>query len=635
MQHITLLEDLAIILCTAGIANILFQKIRQPPVLGYLLAGLVVGPFTPPFSLVDDIDEIRALARLGVVFLMFSLGLGFSCRKLGSVGFSALIIGVFEVSMMLTLGFSLGQLLGWASYDSLLLGAALSISSTTIIIKVLEELRLKNQFFAQLMIAVLLVEDALAILLMAFIATTVDGTAVVFSHTLLIATMKLLGAVISWFLIGYFFVPFLLNKTKESLNSEALTVISAGLCLFLSSLAVYFNYSAALGGFIMGSILAETSVVKRIETLMLPIKDLFAAVFFVSVGMLINPALIIEHFPQVILLSILTIFGKVITSSLGVLLSGQSLSNALRVGCGMAQIGEFSFIIIGFGGTIATVNETLYPTIVAVAAITTFTTPYLIRYSSIISDFAQSQMPKFLEKKFIHYQKWTQRLPLRCRWKALRATEILRFFINGLFVALFSDFIFKTIAPMVLPSCIFPGWCLPLIVLATWIILSPLIWVMLFGLKKKTPKRVARVLTLLFLFYLSSNLLDHSFQYLVVGALLSLFFVISFHLLKFVYMWLETNLTHNLSRPEEDCFKEYKLIRLKVTEKFPGIGLSLEQSSLVVHFGLNVIALKRANSVLFLPKEDERVLLDDEIVLIGDYKEIKQYRDFVMRVETL
>ena len=363
---------------SAAIVIVLFQKIRQPIVLGYLIAGLIVGPYTPPFSLVDDETEIRILAELGVIFLMFSLGLEFTFSKLKRLGLPAVIIAAVEVFFMLFIGFFMGKWLGWSPYECLLLGAALSISSTTIIIKTMEEFHLKRYAFAQLMVGVLLIEDLLAILLLVYVSTT-GANENIFSWEIVATTTKLLLVISSWFLIGYFALPFIMRKIQHYINTESLTIISIGLCLFLSAVASYFNYSTALGAFIMGSIFAETPLSHKIENLTAPIRDVFAAVFFVSVGMLIDPNLIITYWPYVLILSAVTIVGKILTSGIGALVAGESLADALRLGSSMAQIGEFSFIIIGIGSSVKTTDNSIYPIVVAISVVTTFATPYLVQ----------------------------------------------------------------------------------------------------------------------------------------------------------------------------------------------------------------------------------------------------------------
>jgi CPA2 family monovalent cation:H+ antiporter-2 len=380
-QLAPLIYDLAVMLGVAGIVMVVFQYIHQPLVLGYLVAGMIVGPYTPPHGFITDITSIKTLSELGVIFLMFSLGLEFSFEKLMKVGLPAMIIGVIEVAAMVIVGFLLGHALGWPRDDSLFLGAALSISSTTIIVKAIQDLNLKTKHFAHLAVGILIVEDLIAVLLLVALSTVVV-TGNVFSFDIAKAGLRLLLVVSSWVFIGYFLVPPIFKFMAKIINQEILTILAVALCLFLSCFAVKLGYSPALGAFIMGAVLAETLLIKRIETLMFPIRDVFAAVFFVSVGMLINPHVIYTHWHLVLLLTLVTIVGKLTITTFAALISRRTKNEALCVGFSMAQIGEFSFIIAAMGLTLNVTDETFYPLIVAVASITTFTTPYFIRFAN-------------------------------------------------------------------------------------------------------------------------------------------------------------------------------------------------------------------------------------------------------------
>ncbi len=388
-----LIKDLAIILGIAGFVTWLFQKIRQPVVLGYLVAGIIVGPHTFSSSFVEDIPNIRILSELGVIFLMFSLGLEFSFHKLKNVGKSASVTAFTEVILMLVVGTVTGLTIGWPWHESLFLGAALSISSTTIIIKALEELNLKKQHFTEVIFGVLIVEDLFAILLMVGLSTIVM-TNNFFSPAILIAAGKLTLFLGGWFIIGYFLVPPVFQKMMQYSSEETLTVVSVASCLLLVWCAAYFHYSTALGAFIMGAILAETKLVHNIEKVIQPIRNIFAAVFFVSIGMLIDPLVIWQKFPIVLLLCVITILGKLMTTGLGALLTGRKISDSLRIGFSMAQIGEFSFIIAGLGLALHVISDAFYPIIVAVSAITTFTTPYLIKYSGYLANRIDQPHPR-------------------------------------------------------------------------------------------------------------------------------------------------------------------------------------------------------------------------------------------------
>jgi CPA2 family monovalent cation:H+ antiporter-2 len=379
-----LIFDLAVMLGLAAIVMVLFRAIRQPVVLGYLVAGMIVGPYTPPYALVSDIPNIQTLSELGVIFLLFSLGLEFSFKKLMRVGAAASLIAVIEVSLMAVVGYGLGRYMGWPIDDSLFLGAALSISSTTIIIKAIDGLGLKTKRFAHLVYGILIVEDLLAILLLVALSTVmITGNA--FSFDMAKAALKLIMVVGSWVMVGHFIVPPLFRYIGKYLNEEMLTVISVAFCLFLSCFAAKLHYSSALGAFIMGALLGETQLIERIVLLMRPIRDVFAAVFFISVGMLINPAVIIDHWHAVILIALVTVIGKIIITTGAAMLARRGLRASLRVGFSMAQVGEFSFIIAALGVALHVTDNTFYPLIVAVSGITTFTTPYLMRISGVLS----------------------------------------------------------------------------------------------------------------------------------------------------------------------------------------------------------------------------------------------------------
>ena len=379
MNHLpTIIADLALMLGIASLVMLLCLRLKQPLVLGYLLAGMIVGPYTPPYILVSDIPGIKTVAELGVIFLMFSMGLDFSFHKLKKVGKPALAVGFFEVLFMIGLGCGLGLLLHWSWVESLFLGAALSISSTTIIIKALAELNLKKAAFVDLIFGILVIEDLLAILLLValpMLALYQDHL----TQTMLHAVIRLVIVVSSWFLIGYFLVPTVFRHALKEVSDEVLLVVSVALCFALVCLAAYYDYTVALGAFIMGSILAETHEIKRIERLVQPLRDLCAAVFFVAVGMLINPLQIWQHLGVVLLITVATIVFKLGLSFLGTYLCTRRLSLSTQVGFSMAQIGEFSFIIAGLGLSLNVLSPGFYPIIVAVSVLTTFTTPYLIR----------------------------------------------------------------------------------------------------------------------------------------------------------------------------------------------------------------------------------------------------------------
>jgi len=393
MAHLPdFITDLAIILITAGIVTIIFKWLKQPIVLGYIVAGIIAGPHVGLTPTVVDSVNVSTWAEIGVIFLLFALGLEFSFKKLLSVGGTASIATLINLGSMVIIGYFVGRLMGWSNMDSIFLGGMLSMSSTTIIIKAFNDMGLQKQKFANIVFGMLIVEDLAAILMMVLLSTIAvsqhfEGNELIFS------ILKLLFFMVIWFVGGIFLIPSMLKKIKKYLNDETLLIIAIGLCLGMVLFANAVGFSAALGAFIMGSILAETIESKHIEHLIEPIKNLFGAVFFVSVGMMIAPSILIEYAVPIIILTLVVLIGRIIFATLGVLASGEGLKVSMQAGFSLAQIGEFSFIIATLGMQLKVIDEFLYPVIVAVSVITTFTTPYLIKGANPAFDFVEKRIP--------------------------------------------------------------------------------------------------------------------------------------------------------------------------------------------------------------------------------------------------
>ena len=419
MTHLPILiEDLALILCAAGVFTLLFKRLRQPQVLGYLIAGFLTGPHFHLFPSVTDTHSIETWAEIGVIFLLFSLGLEFSFKKLVKVGGPAGITAVVEVLGMLLLGYVTGKGLGWSSMDSLFLGGILSISSTTIIIRAFDETGVKMRSFARLVFGILIVEDLVAILLLVLLSTI--GVSRQFQGRELIWSLLRLGFfIIVWFVGGIFLIPTLLRRTKALMSPESLLIVSVALCMGMVILCTQAGFSAPLGAFIMGSILAETLDAEKIEHLIQPLKDLFGAVFFISVGMLIDPAMLWKYIGPILLITGITVLGKFLTSGMGALLSGQSLKTSVKTGLSLAQIGEFSFIIATLGLSLKVTSSHLYPIAVAVSALTTFTTPYLIKGGDRIYLWIVKMLPKRWRLRLTRYGANTQTVRSDSAWKVL------------------------------------------------------------------------------------------------------------------------------------------------------------------------------------------------------------------------
>lgn len=644
-----LIRDLAVILGVASLVALLFQKIRQPVVLGYLIAGMIIGPYTPPYELVSDIPNVRTLSELGVIFLMFSLGLEFSFHKLKRVGFSASATGFVEVILMLILGFSTGLLLGWPFHDSLFLGAALAISSTTIIIKALEELNLKRRRFAELVFGVLIVEDLLAILLLVALSTVVL-TQKILSLPMLWAAGKLILVVGSWFLLGYFLVPSLIRRIAKYVSEEILTIVSIALCLFLACLAAYFHYSAALGAFIMGSILAETSLVHRIEQLVRPTRNIFAAVFFVSVGMLIDPKIIMAHFGLVLLLSLITVLGKIVTTSLGAFLTGQSVNTSLRAGFSMAQIGEFSFIIAALGLSLDVVNPSLYPIIVAVSAVTAFLTPYLIRFSAHLEERIEKRMPKDIKSFLDAYTSWVYRAQASSKNKISYHKTLVRLIVNGLIVAI----IFSLAENFILPKMNLVAMPIFVTNSLTWlcalILSSPFVWAMLTAFKSSAftnENHSSRNLAFFLSFFiplaeisiLSLAYFRNWFVAVFLIGIAIIFFVLLYRKLEHSYEWFENHLMNNLrSQPinqlryEELAPWDRHLVEVRVSEESEYVGQSFKQLKLRERYGINVVAIQRGTTTVFAPTKEQLIHALDKLIVLGKDEQIEIFRQKAEKV---
>ncbi|ABE49398.1 MULTISPECIES: cation:proton antiporter [Methylobacillus] len=405
MHAAAFIQDLAVIMLVAGMVTIIFHRMKQPVVLGYILAGLILGPHTPPFAMVHDNHTIEILAELGIVFLMFSLGLEFSLRKLRAVGATAVVAALVEIIVMIWLGYEIGSYFGWSSMDSIFLGAMLAISSTTIIVKALDELNMKHERFAQMIFGVLIVEDILGIGIIALLSgiaatgqvSTLDAAITISNLTLFMVVALVLGII---------FVPKLLEYVAGFKRDEMLLITILGLCFGFCLLVMKLDYSVALGAFMIGAIMAESRRIRVIERLIMPIRDMFSAIFFVAIGLMLDPAIIIEYAKPVIVVTLVIIFGKIFACTLGAMAAGNDGRTSLRVGMGLSQIGEFSFIIAALGLTLGVTSSFLYPIAVAASVITTLTTPYLIKAADPLSSALARNMPARISQFFRLYSDW-------------------------------------------------------------------------------------------------------------------------------------------------------------------------------------------------------------------------------------
>ena len=397
-----MIEDLCIIMLTAGITSLLFKLFKQPVVLGYIVAGMLVGPYVMGESWINNAENAATWGEIGVLFLLFSLGLEFSFKKLLKVGSTAIIgAGVIVVGMM-TAGMLTAYALGWGGMNALFLGGMLCMSSTTIVFKAIEEAGLRSHRFAGVCFGILIVEDLFAVVLMVLLSSIAVKNKFE-GEELLWQVAKLVMYIALWFVLGITLIPTFLKKFKKYLNDETLTIFSIGLCLGMVLLAVQSGFSSALGAFVMGSVLAETIDAERIEHLVQPMKNIFGAIFFVSVGMMINPALLLQYWLPITIITLVVIVGQILFGSIGTLLSGQPLRVALQTGFSLVQIGEFAFIIANLGQNLKVTDSRLYPIVVAVSVITTFLTPYIMKLAYPTLAFLESHMSEETSKMLDSY----------------------------------------------------------------------------------------------------------------------------------------------------------------------------------------------------------------------------------------
>ena len=413
-----LISDLALILICAGIMTLVFKKLKQPLVLGYVVAGFLASPHMPFTPSVMEQASVKVWADIGVIFLLFALGLEFSFKKIVKVGGPAVIAACTVIFCMIMLGIGVGSAFGWSQMDSLFLGGMIAMSSTTIIYKAFDDLGLRKKQFTSLVLSILILEDILAIVLMVMLSTMAvrhnfEGT------QMLESVAKLLFFLILWFVVGIYVIPLFLRKCRKLMSDETLLIVALALCFGMVVLAAKTGFSAAFGAFIMGSILAETIDAERIERLVMPVKDLFGAIFFVSVGMMVDPSMIADYAVPILVIPVAVIMGQALFGTLGVLLAGQPLKTAMQCGFSLTQIGEFAFIIASLGVSLHVTGQFLYPIVVAVSVITTFLTPYMIRFAEPASNYVDAHLPERWRNFLSRYASGSHTVNHESLWKKL------------------------------------------------------------------------------------------------------------------------------------------------------------------------------------------------------------------------
>ena len=444
-----LVQDLALILVVAGFITLIFKKLKQPLVLGYIVAGFLVSPHMPYTMSVVDQGDIQTWADIGVIFLLFSLGLDFSIKKILKMGASPIIAACTIIFCMMALGIIVGHSFGWKEMDCIFLGGMVAMSSTTIIYKAFSDMGLTQQGFASTVMSVLILEDILAIVMMVMLSTVASGNSPD-GVQLLGSIMKIGFFLVLWFVVGLFAIPLFLRSVRKILNNETLLIVSLGFCCLMAVTSTQVGFSAAFGAFVMGSILAETVEADKIIRLVDPVKNLFGAIFFVSVGMLVKPDVIVQYALPILLLVITILVGQALFGTLGYLLGGQTLKNAIRCGFSMAQVGEFAFIIATLGKSLGVISEFLYPVVVAVSVITTFLTPYMIRAAEPCYNVLVKHLPKRWVRRLTHIQTNNagESASTNNLWKVLMKKMIFNTLIYGILSAAVIAIMFSAALPI-------------------------------------------------------------------------------------------------------------------------------------------------------------------------------------------
>jgi CPA2 family monovalent cation:H+ antiporter-2 len=652
MSHLpTLIQDLALILAIAGVTTLLFKKLKQPVVLGYILAGILVGPNFSLLPSISDLEGVKVWADIGVIFLLFSLGLEFSFKKLVNIGGTAGVTGVFEIICMVALGYVTGKLMGWSSMDCIFLGGIIAISSTTIIIRSFDELGVKARKFAGVVLGVLVIEDLMAVLLMVLLSTLAVSRESA-GMEMLYSVLKLAFFLFLWFLSGIFLIPGFLKWGRKIMNDETMLVISLGLCLLMVVAATYAGFSAPLGAFIMGSILAETPQAEKIEHLVQPVKNLFGAVFFVSVGLLIEPEMLMKYIGPVFILSFVVILGKTVNVTFGALLSGQPLKQSLQAGMSMAQIGEFSFIIATLGLSLQVTSEYLYPIAVGVSVITTFTTPYMIRLADPFFNWLSPKLPIKWRMAINQYSTGAQTIQAESDWRVVLRSYLLVMASNSVIIIA----IILLSATYLLPvlQAHIAGRQLPAILTAaiTLVATAPFFWGLAIRrlhslsyrnlwLDKKYnhgPLVMLEVVRNLLLVGLVGFMVNQLFSTMI--ALVAILPVIVIVLLVFArrlnsfYARIEKRFLTNLNQREQmqssasgdltpwDAHMAY----FTMPAESAVVGKTLLELAWREQYGINIAYIERGSIIITAPARTDVLFPFDKIAVIGTDVQLEQFR---------
>ena len=653
-----LIQDLALILMVAGLVTLLFKKLRQPLVLGYIVAGFLVSPHMPYLMSVVDKADIQTWADIGVMFLLFSLGLDFSFKKILKMGMAPVIAAITIIFCMMALGTGVGTLFGWSRMNCLFLAGMLAMSSTTIIYKALDDLGLRQQRFAGLVMSVLILEDVLAIVMMVMLSTIARGANP--DGSMMIESVgKIVFFLVLWFVVGIFLIPPFLRKTRRLMNDETLVVVALGLCCAMAVLSTTVGFSSAFGAFVMGSILAETIEADKITTVVEPVKNLFGAIFFVSVGMLVDPAILVSYAVPILVLVLTILVGQAIFGTMGFMLSGQPLKTAMRCGFSMAQIGEFAFIIASLGLSLRVISDFLYPVVVAVSVITTFLTPYMMKAAIPCYELMERRLPRKWIRRLdhmgaIHHTTQTENNHWRALLKAMAWNVVIYSILSVAVVAIMLS-LFLPFMRRLLPGWELHWWANGITGILTVAMISPFLRSMI--MKKNhseefkalwTESRLNRlplIFTVLvrvaigagFIFYICNYLSRFQNALIITIALVVILLMALSRRLKHRSIRLERLFVQNLrsrdiaaqvSGKRRPLFEGHLLDRdIHISEFIVPVdslwaGKTLAQLKLGNRFGVHVSSILRGSHRINIPDGNMMLFVGDKLQAIGNDEQL-------------
>ena len=657
----TLIEDLALILVSAGIVTIIFKRLKQPLVLGYIVAGFLVSPHMPYTASVVDTENVHLWADIGVMFLLFSLGLDFSFKKILKMGASPIISVVCIIFAMSILGVIVGHSFGWSKMNCIFLGGMLAMSSTTIIYKAFDDLGLRQQQFAGLVMSVLILEDILAIVMMVMLSAVASGNDPD-GGQMLGSIVKIGFFLVLWLVVGIFAIPEFLRKVRHLINAEVLLITSLGLCCAMAVFSTKVGFSSAFGAFIMGSILAETIEAERIEKLVEPVKNLFGAIFFVSVGMLVDPIILIDYAIPIIALVLTILIGQSTLGSLAFMLGGESLKSAMRCGFSMAQIGEFSFIIASLGLSLGVISDFLYPVVVAVSVITTFLTPYMIRLATPAYNHLERHLPNKLIRSLNQLSMSHPNTTERSKWKKL----LTQMAINTIVYSILTSAIIAVMFTFCLPFMrkLLPGWELhwyanAITGVLTVILISPFLRAMVMkknrseewkALWKESNKNrlpllftvlVRIIIAVAYIFYICHYLSRFTNAVMITIGLIAVGLMVASRTIKQRSIRLERLFILNLRSREIEAQvhgkkrplyegrlldRDIHIADFDVPMNSQWMGSTLRQLNFGQKYGIHISSILRAGNRLNIPDGNYIIFPGDRLQVIGSDEQLAKFR---------